>query len=135
MQWFEKINNYYVKASEYHSDIKRCRPVYLHRFVTNAKEHDYVDHKENTRTLDNRKQNLRVTTNDFNSQNRRGANKNNKLGVRNVCYIEKNDEYWVQFSNQGKRYKWVFSGNEYDKACKFAKEKRKELFGEFAGKG
>jgi hypothetical protein len=34
-----------------------------------------------------------------------------------------------------KRYKWKFPLDQFDEACKFADEKRKELFGDFAGLG
>lgn len=97
-----------------------------------AKKDEVVDHI-NHDTLDNRKCNLRITTNDKNVKNRKGANKNSKTGVRNVHWIESANEYWVQIMRKGISYKWTFSANQFEEACKFAEEKRKELFGEFAG--
>lgn len=100
----------------------------------NAKENEYVDHI-NHDTMNNLKENLRVTTNSKNNQHRKGVNSNSSTGVRNVNYIKKNNEYWVQFSKNYERYKWVFPANQFEEACKFAEKKRKELFGEFAGNG
>lgn len=41
----------------------------------------------------------------------------------------------MQFQKDGERYRWEFPTSEFDEACKFAEEKRKEIFGEFAGSG
>jgi hypothetical protein len=99
-----------------------------------AKRGEYVDHRDYN-PLNNLKNNLRVTSNSKNNQHRKGVNSNSKSGVRNVNYIKQSNEYWVQLMKNGERYKWVFSVNEFDKACEFAKKKREELFGEFAGTG
>lgn len=99
----------------------------------NAKNHEYIDHKD-FNTYNNRKSNLRITDNCQNNQNRNGANRNNKTtGIRNVNYIKKSNEFWVQFRKEGIDYKWVFPINKFKEACKFADLKRKELFGEYAG--
>lgn len=67
-----------------------------------------VDHIKQEETLDNRSSNLRVVESAKNSSNRKGANKNSKTGVRNVNYIERLDEYWVQIMKNGERFRWVF---------------------------
>lgn len=92
----------------------------------------YVDHI-NHDTLDNRRVNLRILSGSNNSANRKGANKNSKTGVRNVNWIEKEHCYKVQIMKNYQSYKWDFPADQFDEACKFAEEKRKELFGEFAG--
>ncbi|WP_258205620.1 hypothetical protein [Paenibacillus radicibacter] len=51
-------------------------------------------------TLDNRKSNLRVVTKRSNTVNRKGANKNNQSGERNVSLIK--GWYYVQFQIEGK---------------------------------
>jgi len=134
--WHPHSANYYAKATEY-IGIVNGKPKYKihymhHEVVENIKGMD-IDHK-NHNTLDNRKDNLRVTESTNNSAHRKGANKNNKTtGVRNVTYIKKKNVYWVQFMKKGERYRWEFSGDQFDEACKFAEKKRKELFAEFAG--
>jgi hypothetical protein len=131
----ENTESNYARSSVYYSDggtRKKCRMVYLHNVIMNKGDSEVVDHKYHD-TLDNRKKNLRVTENKKNLRNRKGANSNNNTGYRNVNYIENNDEYWVQIMKDGKRYKWIFSIDEFEEACKFAEKKRKEIFGEFAG--
>jgi len=43
--------------------------------------------------------------------------------------------YVVQLMKNGERYAWEFGLNQFKEACKFAEEKRKEIFGKFAGNG
>ena len=84
------------------------------------------------------KENLRVVSNSKNLQHRSGANNNSKTGVRNVNLITKykgKQEYWVQIMKNGERFKWEFGLDKFDEACIFAEEKRKELFGKYAGNG
>lgn len=131
--WRKKIQNYYAVASVYQGDGKNNKTIYLHRIIMDAKDGDYVDHRECNRTLDNRKINLRISKFADNTRNRKGANKNNTTGVRNVNWIESTNEYWVQIMKDGERYKQSFSSTQFEQACKFAKEKREELFGEYAG--
>lgn len=86
--WNEWIENFYVMC---HTVIGGNRKtIYVHRLIMDVVNdtNNQVDHI-NGDTLDNRKSNLRVCTRAQNMENRpRGANKNNKTGVRNV-YIHK----------------------------------------------
>lgn len=137
--YYKKIKGYYACATEYfetEDGKSKHRTILLHTYLTNSKN-KYVDHK-NHNTLDNRKDNLRVTNNARNSQHRNGANKNNKTGVRNVHLVTRyggKQLYLVQLMKNGERYKWEFELNEFEEACKYAENKRQELFGEFAGGG
>lgn len=131
--WFAKYNHtnneYYVVASEYHPELRRSKPVFLHQFLTAANGRD-VDH-ENNDTLDNRKSNLRIVTESNNSKNRKGRNRNNKSGYRNVCYV--NGKWIVQMQVDGKN-KRIGSFDDVHEAGKYADEMRKKYYGEFAGK-
>jgi len=93
-----------------------------------------VDHK-NHDSLDNKKENLRVVEAGNNSANRKGANKNNGTGVRNIFWSKRENCYYVSIMKNGIPHKKKFEVDEFEKAKEFAKEKRKELFGEYAGKG
>ena len=132
--WDDDVQNYYVRCTlrdgKKLNGKTKYKMLYLHRYIMDAKKEDYVDHKSHN-TLDNRKNNLIVTTDYGNVINRKGANKNNKTtGIRNITYIEKENAYWVQFMRKGERFRWVFNSDQFDEACEFAKKKRKEIFGE-----
>lgn len=136
-KWYARyhrhIDNYYVQCNQYIGG--KHKVVALHRFVMNYPD-GTVDHINPENTLDNRKCNLRVVKDANNSSNRRGANKNSKTGVRNVHLVNRYGDkqvYLVQIMKKGMLYKWEFPLDQFEEACKFAEEKRKELFGKYAG--
>ena len=134
----ENIDNYYVSTNirDNNPNTKsKYKSVLLHQFIAGMPDNCVVDHRNSQYTLDNRKENLRSTAYNNNSSNRKGANKNSKTSVRNVCYNGEKTEYWEQFMRKGERFKWIFPLDQFEEACKFAKIKRKEIFGEFAGEG
>jgi hypothetical protein len=96
--------------------------VYLHRvLLPDAIE---VDHK-NTDKLDCRKENLRAVTHAQNQQNRKGANKNSRSGVRGVSW-NKRDKCWVaKVEVDGKTHRKSF-GRKAD-ATRTARRWRSEL--------
>jgi HNH endonuclease len=57
--------------------------IYLHRYLLDAPDGMVVDHI-NHNTLDNRRQNLRICTNQENNENRNGAYTTSKTGIRGV---------------------------------------------------
>lgn len=136
--WREDKQRYYIQFIDYYYDENgkyKGKTVLLHKFIMQAYGmYKQVDHK-NHDSLNNKKENLRVVEPKNNSSNRSGANKNSKTGVRNVNWIEKNQEYWVQIMKNGVPYKWIFKADEFEEACKFAEKMRKELFGSYAGNG
>lgn len=67
--------------------------VYLHRFIMNTPKGMVTDHI-NHNTLDNRKCNLTNATLSQNQQNRKGARKGSKSGIRGVSWDNKNQD-WV----------------------------------------
>ena len=70
--------------------------VYMHRLIMAAPRGRQVDHI-NHDTLDNRRENLRIVTNRQNNENRNGAYKNSKSGIRGVSPFVANHgtKYWV----------------------------------------
>ena len=137
--WKKDIQNYYIVTTVYDDpdNPQKCRSILLHRLVTDAPKGTYVDHR-NHNPQDNRKENLRITNNPNNSAHRKGANSNNKTGVRNVHYCKRyKDEYIykVQIMKNGVMHCWEFALDQFDEACRFAEKMRKKLFGEFAGEG
>lgn len=142
LHWFLKYEDdndeWYAAASKRYTDKngkRRGTIVHLHQFIVGGC--DCVDHKNHI-TLDNRKDNLRMVERYNNIANRKGANKNNITRARNVHLIKKyggEQVYWVQIMRKGVRYKWEFPLSQFKEACELAEIKRKEIFGEFAGKG
>lgn len=110
----------------------KYQTIQLHRLIMNAEKGDYVDHIKPKETLDNRKKNLRITTNNKNTKNRKSKNTNNKSGYRNVSKI---GIWWcVQLQINGiNTLLKKFPLNELDEAGAYAELKRSEIYGEFAG--
>lgn len=133
--WFAKLNKsigeYYVYASEYRPETKRCKPIFLHQFIMNANG-KIVDHKNND-GLDNRKSNLRMATDKNNSTNRRSRNKNNSSGYRNVSWSERYGKWIVQMQ-VNKKNTILGKFDNVHEAGKFAEEMRQKYYGEYAGK-
>jgi hypothetical protein len=87
-----------------------------------------VDHY-NHDTLDNRKYNLFIKTNQQNLVNRRGANPNSTTKIRNVSWSESTQRYLVQFQvNRKNTCFGRFKKEEFDKAVELADKLRKELY-------
>ncbi|WP_144028221.1 hypothetical protein [Paenibacillus ferrarius] len=132
--YYPKINGYYAQASIYlgKNSKPRYKTLYLHRYILNAVENDniYVHHKDHKQTLDNRKSNLIGTSNENNSKDRKGKNKNNKTGYRNVTFTE--GRYVVQLQVEG-RNKRIATFEDPHEAGAFAKEMRLKYYGDFSG--
>jgi hypothetical protein len=107
---------------------------YLSRFIMGL---DYktdmrvVDHEDHN-PYDNRKENLRITTDDLNLKHRKSKNSNNTSGYRNVSYNKRSADWMVQLQDNKKNHVWR-GFKTPEEANEFAKIKRKELYGEFAG--
>lgn len=136
--WFAKYNKsiegYYAVASQYISELGRSRPIHLHQFIMKTTDNN-VDHRNHIPT-DNRKSNLRVITVEQNSRNRENKNRNNKSGYRNVSW-RKNENVWVVQLQINGRNTVIgrFPKEQLEEAGKFAEQKRREIYGEFAGNG
>jgi hypothetical protein len=96
----------------------------LHRWITNAPEGLVVDHI-NHNTLDNTDENLRVLTAAENGQNRKGAIKNSKSGVRGVCWVRKINKWRVVVTINKKRMNLGYF-KKIEEAEKVAVEARKK---------
>lgn len=140
VQWHVKAakntGTYYARATKYlgMSNGKGTYAGYwLHIEITGAnfKKGEYVNHI-NHDTLDNRKSNLEITSNSQNTKHRKGKNKNNKSGYRNVCWITDDEKWVVQLQVNGKNTR-LGAFDDVDEAGKFAEKMRKEIYGKFAG--
>ena len=74
---------------------------YLHRELVSAAQGVHIDHI-NGDGLDCRRANLRVLSPSQNAQNRRGANKNSRSGIRGVRWHERDQRFISSFKLQGR---------------------------------
>ena len=133
-RWYEiynpKSKSSYAQASEYIGKTDkgfRSKTHFLNKEI--MKEFElHVDHY-NHDTLDNRKYNLFVKTNQQNLVNRKGANPNSTTGIRNLSWSESTQRYLVQFQVNGKNTCFGrFKKEEKDKAIALVEKLRKELY-------
>jgi hypothetical protein len=106
-QWNETARTYYA------TNVRRVngKKVYLkmHRFITDAKPGQEVDHG-NHEGLDNRRENLRLVTRSGNMMNRRGAASNSGTGHRGVSPYPRYGKFVLRVTIDGKRkFKGYFS--------------------------
>jgi hypothetical protein len=101
-KWSEDSQCYYVYGS---TEINGKRTmISLHRWLMNAPKNIEVDHVNNN-GLDNcRSYNLRFASGSENKQNRRGAQKNSKTGIRGVSLHKPTGKWIVQVAVNGKHY-------------------------------
>lgn len=134
---FRTPDDYYALATIYlgiKDGIPRYSTVRLSRIVMDCvgNRRVVVDHR-NYDTLDNRKNNLRVSSIDKNVKHRGRLNKNNTSGYRNVTWSESYKKWIVQLQINHKN-KILGKFDDKDEAGKFAAEMRALYYGEFAGK-
>jgi hypothetical protein len=127
--WNENSKGFYGYANMRLGVVNRktkYKNIYMHRFLTDAEKGEFVDHI-NHNTLDNRRDNLRITTNQNNLINRHGANRNSTTGVRNVSWHSREQKYAVQFQVDGKN-KYIGKFDKLEDAAKCAEEFRNKLY-------
>lgn len=105
--------------------------VSMHRMITDAPKGSVVDHI-NHNTLDNRKSNLRICSTSENAQNRLGAQRNSKSGIRGVTWDEKYKLWIVTYKKEGQIYQ-VGRFRSREEARKASIAARKEQFPFYVG--
>ena len=106
------------------------KTVRMHRIIADTPAGMQTDHI-NGNSMDNRKENLRICTNQQNSFNRKKPNKNNKLGIKGVQWVERIKKFRAQIRINDKTiHLGLFTvASNADNAYRKAEEK---YFGEFA---
>lgn len=101
----------------------------IHRLIMEAIKGEYVDHK-NRNTLDNRKENLRICTNQQNGFNS-GIKKNNTSGIIGVCWCS-SKKRWIATIKVNYKSIYLKSSKYKEEAIKARLKAEKRYFGEFA---
>lgn len=124
-----KTDNFYVAANIYVSKKTRTT-IKLHRFLLSPDDSyldvDHINHN----TLDNSRENLRVTTPSQNQMNRNRSNKNNRTGVIGVSYRKDSQKYRVRVYRDRKL---VFNEEfaELEDAEQASISARREIYGNY----
>ena len=129
-KWDKKAETYYASTRIVKSD-GRVSSKLLHNIIMNT---NHIIHHKDHNGLHNKKENLEVLSNQLNSTDRKGKNKNNKSGYRNVCWNKQREQWMVQIQIDGKNTRLGYF-NDVDEAGKFAEEMRRKYYGKYAGKG
>lgn len=138
MRWYERWDKntqaYYARSTRWEMIDGKSKLVSygLHTLIIDTEKGYYVDHKNHDR-LDNRKENLRISTMSENAKNRKSKNSNNTSGYRNVL-LDKQTGLWMVKLQIDKKSKTLGKFVDVHEAGKFAEEMRQKYYGEFAGK-
>ena len=121
IRWCENIDGYIVNG----------RGVCLHRIVTNCPKGLYVDHIGGDDTVnDNRKSNLRITTNSQNLMNR-SLQKNNTSGVVGVSWNKRSSK-WEAYIKVNQKQIHLGRYAIKEDAINARKMAERKYFGEYA---
>jgi hypothetical protein len=93
--WHPDTKSFYCRATLNRKSLR------LHRVIMNCPKDKQVDHI-NHDTLNNTKGNLRVVTNAENLQNRSGATRNSKSGIRGVYWDKQRGKWRASIFLKGK---------------------------------
>lgn len=84
----------------------------LHRVIMGAAVGQIVDHINHNR-LDNRRENLRIVTDQINQLNRAGANKNGKSGLLGVSWDKRQKKWRAKILVNGKNVVLGYFNDKY----------------------
>lgn len=129
LKWEKNTQSYYCKATKYiriEDGGPRSETIHLHNVIRPLTAKGNVVHHKNHKTLDNTDSNLEEITSKKNVKYRRGANPNNKTGVRNVSLVGK--KYVVTVTVDRKAIK-IGSFDNLEEAAQQAKEARRKYYG------
>jgi hypothetical protein len=135
---YNKIKNYawYETKRGYMATSINQKTVMMHRIIMGLSDDDnrvvdHIYHSTNGKNdfYNNRKSNLRITTQNKNCENR-GISKNNTSGTTGVAW-SKNENAWKAYINYNHKRYSLGTYSDIDGAIKARKEKEIELFGEY----
>lgn len=121
--WYESSSTGYLYTTV------KGKTIMLHRFVTDAKRDEIVDHIHgNESKMDNRSSNLRLVTKSQNNINT-GLRSNNKSGVTGVCF---QGNKWNSYIGVNGKHIILGRFDNFDDAVKARKEAENKYYGEYS---
>ena len=129
MQWNYFYRNGYA-AREITAQSGKRITIYMHREVMNAPDGMKVDHRNTGKTLDNRRENLRICTHAQNLQNTK-KHRDNASGYKGV-HLNKHAKKWQASVMSGGSRHYLGLFDDPKAAARAYDAKARELFGEFA---
>lgn len=139
---FERLNQYkwhaYMNRNTFYAirQISKINgekaTISMHREIMNTPKDIQIDHKFGN-GLDNRKDNLRLCTQQENRFNQKNPNKNNKLGIKGIRWYKRTMKFQAKIQVYGKTIHLGYFNvsGDADSAYRKAEEK---YFGKFARK-
>lgn len=130
-QWLTHIrknNKYYV--CRFVCSNNKTTMILLHREIMGISKGFKIDHRDGN-PLNNCKSNLRMATHQQNMRNRKDCHRNNKLGVKGVCFDKRSRKFRAKIQLDGKNiHLGLFNViGDADSAYRKAEEQH---FGEYA---
>ena len=133
IHWYIHENTHATKEEKYVISKRkidsRYNVVKLHNYIMNPPDNMVVDHIDGN-TMDNRKSNLRIVTQQQNSWNKSVA-VNNTSGVKGVSRVRRSGKWVSRITHNGKRITLGTFENFQD-AVLARVEAEKELYGEYS---
>ncbi len=125
----QKRNRFYAKAN-INLGNKKFKHQYIHQKILNYNTIKFTCDHINLNGLDNRKQNLRICTNQQNNWNK-PLTKQNKSGIIGVHFIKRLGKWCAQIKlNKKTKHLGIFK--DIDEAIKIRKNAEQKYRGEFA---
>lgn len=114
---FEELNKYhwYKSIEGYVCGTINKKIISMHRFITKANNKQIVDHI-NGNTLDNRKENLRITTTQKNNENKGISKSKISSKYKNVYYVKQVKKYRVEIKHDKESHYLGYYDNEMEAA-------------------
>lgn len=123
--WASSTQSYYCYGKLVMPDGQR-KSILLHRWISNCPDNVQIDHFDND-TLNNRRmENLRFTLHEENHQNRSGAQRNSKSGIRGVSWHKHRRKWQALINVKGDR-KFIGYFNSIYEAENAVKKARSRL--------
>ena len=131
-EWLNKWKWHTIVTQDGNWYAKNTQSIYMHRLILNIQnkpKNVYADHK-NGNGLDNRRENLRIATNQLNQANEK-LSKNSTSGYKGVTWHKKNKNWNAQIM-VNRKHIHIGCYQTKEEAAKAHDSVAKKHFGEFA---